>query len=83
MSVILAKLHDMLERWEAGVDLAVRSPWFSLAVWLYGLSWITVERGNIGWDGWATLAALEIASSIRRWQNRNDQRLTGDEGPAK
>ncbi len=70
-----SRLRRFFDHWEAAVDRWAISPWSSAHIWAYGILWIAVEalRGKwIGWDGFATLAALEIALSIRRWQRRND-----------
>jgi len=70
-----SRLRHFFDRWEGSVDRWAISPWSSLHVWVFGVLWIGTEalRGKmIGWDGFATLAAIEIALSIRRWQRRND-----------
>lgn len=59
-----------LDHWERAVDRFARSPRSSGALALYTLAWIVTERGNIGWDGWLTVAGVEIALGIRRWQGR-------------
>lgn len=69
------RLRKFFDNWEGVVDRWALSPWSSAHVWAFGALWIGSEalRGNgIGWDGFATVAALEIALSIRRWQSRDD-----------
>lgn len=69
------RLRRFFDHWEGVVDRWAVSPWSSAHIWLYGLLWIGTEavRGKwIGWDGVATLAALEVALSIRRWQRKTD-----------
>jgi hypothetical protein len=70
-----SRLRRFFDRWEEAVDRWAMSPWSSAYVWAFGALWIGTEalRGKmIGWDGFATLAALEIALSIRRHQRRHD-----------
>lgn len=67
-----SRLRRFFDRWEDLVDRWAISPWSSAYVWAYGAVWLIVERFNIGWDGWATLAGIEIALSIRRYQRRHD-----------
>lgn len=64
------KFQRFLRRWEKKEDRWAKMPWSNLCVWVYGIVWLIVEKGNIGWDGWATLAALEIALSIRHRQGK-------------
>lgn len=70
-----SRLRRFFDRWEEGVDRWAISPWSSAHVLTFGALWIVTEalRGKgIGWDGVATLAALEITLSIRRYQRRHD-----------
>jgi hypothetical protein len=64
------RLHRLVDKWEAAVDAFAISAWSSVALWAYGAAWLAFERGVIGWDGWLTLFAAELALSIRRWQER-------------
>jgi len=59
-----------LDHWEKKEDRFAAMPWSNFFLWLYGAAWLIVEKGNIGWDGWATLAALEVTLSIRRRQGK-------------
>ncbi len=70
-----SRLRRFFDRWEERVDRWAISPWSSAHVLTFGALWIVTEalRGKgIGWDGVATLAGLEIALSIRRYQRRHD-----------
>lgn len=59
-----------LTRWERMVAGVAVSPWASLLLAGFGLLWIGAEalRGKwIGWDGFLTLIALEVAlATLRR-----------------
>lgn len=66
-------MRGLLDRWERGVDAFAFSPWSSLVLAVIGVAWVVTEamRGKaIGWDGFLTLAALEIALGTRRGQGR-------------
>ena len=58
-----------LTRWEVAVAAFAASPWASAVLAGYGLMWIGAEamRGKwIGWDGFITLIALEVALATYR-----------------
>lgn len=46
-------------------------PLFLVLIILYHITWLTIERGNIGWDGWATSIALVVASILQNSNNRD------------
>lgn len=56
--------------WERAWWRFAYSPYSSLVIWLYGLVWAVVERGNIGFDGFLTLVGIELVFSLARWENR-------------
>ena len=62
------KTKRLAWRWELLLDKAARSEYSSVALWSYGLLWAVVERGNIGFDGFLTLVALDVTLAVRRFQ---------------
>lgn len=60
-------IRRLFDRWERLVDRFARSPMSSGLLMVYTAAWLIAERGNIGWDGWLTVAAMEVALAIRRW----------------
>lgn len=63
-------MKAFFERWERIVDRFAYSPWSSVALFGYSACWLIAERGNIGWDGFAGIVAIELCLAIRRWQRR-------------
>ena len=63
-------MKAFFERWERIVDRFAYSPWSSVALFVYSVVWIVIERGNIGFDGFATIVGIELCLAIRRWQGR-------------
>ncbi len=62
-------MKQWLARWETLAASFCASPWASGALAVIGLCWITAEALRhkwIGWDGFVTLAALEIALATYR-----------------
>lgn len=65
------RVKAWLDQWQRREDLFARCPWSNLALWVYTAAWLIAEKGIIGWDGWATVIALDVALSIRRHQGKN------------
>jgi len=65
------KLRSLLDRWQLKEDLFAKCPWSNLILWVYTLCWLIAEKGIIGWDGWATVVAIDLTLSIRRHQRKN------------
>lgn len=62
-------MKSWLARWETIAASFCASPWASGVLLLIGAAWIIAEahRGKaIGWDGFITLAALEVALATYR-----------------
>lgn len=69
----MKSLRALMDRYEAWVLDKATSPFASLALFMYGICWIAFEavRGKwIGWDGFITLVALEVALSTLRGRRK-------------
>lgn len=58
-----------LDAWERTAARFAASPWASGVLALYAVVWVGAEamRGKaIGWDGWITIIALEVALATYR-----------------
>lgn len=66
-------MKRLLARWESLAASFCASPWASGVLAIIGVCWIAAEaqRGKaIGWDGFITLAALEVALATYRKRPR-------------
>ena len=64
------RFRSALDRWQKREDRFAALPWSNFVLYIYTICWLVVEKGVIGWDGWATVAALDLTLSIRRRQGK-------------
>lgn len=71
----MKKLNEKLLHWMQEAAQPLGRPIIVALVVAYGLAWFATQRGNIGWDGWATIAGLILVIIIQASQNRDSKAL--------
>lgn len=67
MRAFLCYVSESLDRFSASV-------WAHLVWWAFCIWWIVIEKFNIGYDGFASMLAVELFFAGRREAARRDPR---------